>query len=225
MVVFLQIPTHHDNCARSRALNNKVDRIASNEKFWHSLLKVAWLWRLCSMLWTRKSMHWSLPNTGKDRTCGEKSFHTEKHLWLKVSSSETLWWKFGFYLLLNGPQLPWHLRLHERPVQAWVQLDSSIHFLYSFPKILTLAHLLWTSPQQKSLTSCCIECFSFGNCLLFHLSAPSSSDSASWTSMISELATMERRERTRSRNGMVNLATITTIAIGQSEIAVSRRSA
>ena len=42
MVVFLQIPTHHDNCTRSRALNNKVDRIVSNEmccthcRRWHS---------------------------------------------------------------------------------------------------------------------------------------------------------------------------------------------
>ena len=30
MVVFLQIPTHHDDCARSRALNSKVDQIISN---------------------------------------------------------------------------------------------------------------------------------------------------------------------------------------------------
>ena len=33
VVVFLQIATHHDNCARSRALNNKVYQIISkNEK-------------------------------------------------------------------------------------------------------------------------------------------------------------------------------------------------
>ena len=31
MVVLLQIPTHHDDCARSRALNSKVDQIISNE--------------------------------------------------------------------------------------------------------------------------------------------------------------------------------------------------
>ena len=30
MVVLLQIATHHDDCARSRTLNSKVDKIISN---------------------------------------------------------------------------------------------------------------------------------------------------------------------------------------------------
>ena len=98
----------------------------------------------------RRSKRWSQQSTGRDHI-----------LW--KSSSEHFESFMPTDLALNGPQKPWHFRLQVRPAQAWVQtwdvcifLDVNILVFRIFEMealsyLLTLAHLLWTKPQQRNL--------------------------------------------------------------------------